>query len=474
MNVLFVFSEQDPFTQDKPLEVQERVQFGISYISSLLKLNGHETRLVVLTQRGKDRLDETVEEFRPGLVCFTSVYSEYGFISSLSREFKIRHPGIYTALGGPHASLRPEECIRDGFDAVCVGEGEYPTLELVEQLQEGRRPSGIPNLWIRNDGQVEKNPSRAFIQDLDSLHFPDREMWDPWIAMPAYRPSVLVGRGCPFKCTYCCNHALRRVAPGRYVRYRSPGNVVGEIEDFVARYPEAREVYLEVETFGQDLGWAYQLCDALREMNGRLEHPLVFGTNLRVTPRTDFEGLFESFKRAGFRFINIGVESGSEKIRREVLKRDYSNEDIRRAVKSAHDHGLEVGTYNLVGLPGETRRDFKETIRLNRECQPEWFLLAVFYPYPGSDLYRTAEEQGLLKGPPDSDLERRKPVMELPGFSKRQIKRRLTWFAWLIYRGHKPTGAILYVTALGKIFANRRLLSVYRAAQERKFRKASG
>jgi radical SAM superfamily enzyme YgiQ (UPF0313 family) len=266
---------------------------------------------------------------------------------------------------------------------------------------------------------------------------------------------------------------LRRLAPGRYVRYRSPANIVAEIEDFVARYPEAVQVYLEVETFGQDLAWAFELCGSLEEMNRERERPLQFGSNLRVTPRTDFEPLFEAFARAGFRFVNIGIESGSERIRREVLKRNYSNRDIIKAVTSAHSHGLEVGTYNLIGLPGETRRDFRETVRLNRECQPDWFLLAVFFPYPGSDLHRAAEEQGLLRGDPDADLERRKPVLKLPGFSKRQIKRRLTWFAMMIYRGHKPLGAILYVTFLGKVFSSRRLIRLYRAWEGRKEERGS-
>ncbi len=471
MNVLFVFSEQDPFTAEKPLEIQERVQFGISYISALLKRNGHRTALAVVTPGDYRALDSKVEAFRPGLVCFTSVYSEYRIICGAAEHLRRRHPGIPTALGGPHASLMPEKCMGDGwFDVVCVGEGEYPTLELAAQLEEGRRPSGIPNLLIRSDGEVETNPTRPFLDDLDALPFPDREIWEEWVAQPAYRPSVLVGRGCPFDCTYCCNHALRRLAPGRYVRYRSPGNIVEEIEDFVARYPEAVQFYLEVETFGQDLGWAFDLCEALRDMNRRLKRPLEFGSNLRVTPRTDFEPLFEAFAGANFRFINIGIESGSERIRREVLKRNYSNRDILRTVEAARSHGLEVGTYNLIGLPGETRRDFRETIRLNRECQPDWFLLAAFFPYPGSDLHRTAVEQGLLEGLPDADLERRKPVLRLPGFSKRQIKRRLTWFAWLIYRGRKPTGAILYVTFLGRVFSSRRLIRLYRAWERRRRR----
>jgi anaerobic magnesium-protoporphyrin IX monomethyl ester cyclase len=471
MRALFFYTEQDPFMPDKPLEVQERVQFGISYISAVLQQAGHVTDLVVLTRENLRRMDQWVEEFRPDLACFTSVYSEHLFVAEAARRLKKRHPGVFTLLGGPHPSLNPEECLAGGFDAVCVGEGEYPTLELLGQLEEGRVPSGIPNLWFRRNGGLERNPTRPFIPDLDSLPFPDRRMWDRWVAHPAYRPSVLVGRGCPFQCTYCCNHALRRLAPGRYVRLRSPGSVVAEIEEFSRTYPEAAQFYLEVETLGTDTDWALSLCDALADMNRRRDRPLEFGTNLRVTPRRDYDGLFEAMRRANFSFINIGLESGSEELRREVLKRRYSNQDIERAVAAARSHGLKVGIYNLIGIPGETVEDFRRTVEVNRACQPDHFLLSVFFPYPGSDLYEKAKRDGLLEKMPDAALERRRPVLDQPGLSKRQVRRRLLWFAWSVYRGNKPLGAILYVTVLARIASSPRLLRIWRKRQERLFRK---
>ncbi|MCJ7653279.1 MAG: hypothetical protein MUO75_06225, partial [Actinobacteria bacterium] len=123
----------------------------------------------------------------------------------------------------PHASLNPDDCLKSSFDAVCIGEGEYPTLELVEHLERGLSPTGIPNLYLKRGENIERNPTRPFLRDLEGLPFPDRDMWVPWVANPLSRPSVLVGRGCPFQCTYCCNHALGRLAEGRYVRLRSPG-----------------------------------------------------------------------------------------------------------------------------------------------------------------------------------------------------------------------------------------------------------
>ncbi len=462
MNVLFVHSEEDAYSPEKPISLWERMQFGISYISSYLKQAGHSTRLVVLTGATQNLIQDYVEEFQPGLVCFTAVFSQLRFMSEVAATLKMSHPDLYLLIGGSHASLDPDSCIQADFDAVCVGEGEEPTLELVEQLESGRRPAGIPNLWIKRDGEVEKNPTRPFRRDLDSLPFPDREMWFPWLAFPESRPSVLLGRGCPFQCTYCSNHALQRLAPGPYVRFRSAENIIAELEEVTERIPASPDIYMEVETFGVNTRWAMELCEHLEAFNARREQPISFGTNLRVTRNNHQGELFQALGKANFKFINIGLESGSERLRSEVLKRDYSNEDVIGAVRLARENGLQIGIYNLIGIPGETPADFRETIRVNRACQPDWFLLSVFFPYPGTDLHRLASEQGLLDGPLDMQLERRRPVLDLPGFSKRQVQRRHNWFAFSVYRGHRPMHEILFVVSRARIFQSNFLLRIFR------------
>ncbi|RJP33561.1 MAG: radical SAM protein [Actinobacteria bacterium] len=469
MNVLFIHSEQDPYSPEKPLEILERIQFGISYISALLKREGHETGLVVLCDETLHTIEEHVRKTDPDLVCFTSVFTEYGIMKRAAALVKNRYPEKFTLLGGPHATLRPDDCLAEGlFDAICVGEGEYPTLELVRQLAAGHYPSRIPNLIIRRpDGSVERNEPRPFLQDLDELPFPDREMWMPWVANPTSRPSVLVGRGCPFSCTYCSNHALRRTSPGKYVRLRSPRNVAEEISALKQAEPNFSEVYLEVETLGVNRDWALELCSELKRINAGFQAPITFGANLRVTPNADYEELFAALADANFRFVNIGLESGSERIRREVLKRRYSNQDIIRAVETARRHGLQVGLYNLIGLPGEKPRDFRETIQVNRVCQPDWFLLSVFYPYPGTELYDTCLRLDLMDGPADPYMERRRPVLDLPGFSKRQVGRRRDWFPLLVYRGNRPTRELLWLVAMAKIYSNHRFADIHRRIMER-------
>ena len=127
--------------------------------------------------------------------------------------------------------LNPRDEMLNTFDALCIGEGEFPVAELAGQMEAGKTPSGIPNLWIRHqDGMIEKNQPREFLRDLDALPFPDLEMWRPWIKdVTGEHHVILLGRGCPFGCSYCSNHAIRKLAPGKYVRFRSPSNIIQEI-----------------------------------------------------------------------------------------------------------------------------------------------------------------------------------------------------------------------------------------------------
>ncbi len=443
MNILFIHSIQEIHSFARPLPGPGCLQFGISYISSFLREHRHHTKLIVLSsilgRKNYGIVDRYLRKFYPELICFTAVSSEYRFICGIAKYIKNHYPDIYLLIGGPHVSLNPQEVLSDKFDALCIGEGENPTLELVSQLEKGMLPSGIPNLWIKRDSQLEKNSPRPFLQYLDSLPFPDWEMWQEWI--PEGSGSVfpvLLGRGCPFECTYCCNHALKKISSGTYVRFRSAENIIEEIREIITKYPIVETIYLEVETIGINKAWAIQLCSKLQCLNAALSKPLCFGVNLRVTPNMELESLFAELKKANFSFINIGLESGSERVRREILHRHYSNEDVINAVSLARKYGLKVHLYNMIGVPGETLADFKETVRINRICQPDFHYTSIFYPYPRTSLYRLCRKQGFLKKDLDTEMERHKAVMNLPGFTRRQIQRSFLWFDYYLYKGSKP------------------------------------
>lgn len=466
MNVVFVYSLDDAQSVKTPLRTSEQIQFGTSYISSFLKKHNHNTKLIVLSKFFKNTykkiIDKYIKDFSPKLICFTAVSSEYNFIATVAKYVKSHYPGIYLLIGGCHVSLNPDNILSDDFDALCIGEGELPTLELISQLEKGVFPSKIPNLWIKHNDKVEKNATRQFLQNLDDLPFPDREMWENWIKEQiGDGVSILLGRGCPFECAYCCNSVLKKISSGSYVRLRSIDNILAEIKNVVAIYPEKKEIYFEVESFGINTSWAIKLCNELKNFNETIENPLSFGVNLRVSTGLDYESLFSALRNANFKFINIGLESGSERVRREVLNREYSNTDFISVVRLARKFGLKVNIFNMIGIPGETVLDFKETVKVNRICQPDIHMTGIFFPYQGTKLYALCKEKGLLKNKLNTELERRNAVLDLPGFSKKQIQKSYFWFDYDVYKGHRPLYKLLIRAVIAKFQANPYLNFIY-------------
>jgi len=451
------------------------IPFGISCIATSLKLAGHSVKLMLVTPTTSiyDELKSMIDGLQPGLFCLTAVSTQIPVIKQVGEAIKKIDPSIYIIMGGAHTTLNPDEVIDYNFvDALCIGEGEKAVVKLAGQLEEKATPTRIPNLWIKNRmaGQIERNSIQRFIEDLDSLPFLDRSMWDPLISdRDIARHAVLVGRGCPNRCTYCSNHALARVAKGRYVRFRSTNNIIAELSSLVERYSEMKEVFLEVETVGVNLKYTYQLLSDLASFNKTLQDPLRFGTNIAVTGKIkNNQELLEAFRKANFKYLIIGLESGSERIRNEVLNRPrYSNKDIIEFCRLAREYSIKIKINVLIGLPGETRNDFQETIKCVRSCQPAGGVApAIFFPYPGTKLYELCREQKLLRPVAKTTIiERTSSVLDLPGFPPWQIKKEQILFYYKVFKGYKPWSDLISHTArniLGMFPRVKRTLSYLR------------
>jgi len=431
VNVLFVYSLQDVNTFNKPLRTPQQIQMGMAYISALLEKNGHKTKVIVLSsvfeKDNYQRIDTTMKAFNPGLVLFSAVSTEYCFISDMAKYIKSTYNDVYTVIGGAHATLNPEGVLDNGFDALCIGEGEYPALELCTILEKGGVPSGIANLWIKTASGIE------------------------WVQDPLHEFSILLGRGCPFLCTYCSNHALRNVAPGKYVRYRSPENVLREMEDLVNAIPTIRQIYFEVETICINVEETIKLLEKVSEFNIKIGNSIEYGTNLRVIPQKDFSGLFSALKKSNFTFINIGLESGSDRVRREILNRNYSNEDIIKNVNLARKNNMKVYFFNLIGMPTETESEFYETVEVNRICQPDRCYTSIFYPYPGTTLYTKCIDLKLISGYVDVRIERSQAALNMKQFPKEKVQRHYEWFDYYVYKGHRSFYKVLLRVLVKKL-----------------------
>ena len=388
------------------------MQYGLAALSAVLKAHGHQCDLVLIENMGdRDVVDKKIEVFQPQVIGFTAVSTQYTYIRQIARHVTAAYPGLFRICGGPHASLNPEDVLDDEcFDAVCVGEGEYPLLDLVNALGGGTDHLHIENLQFRlPDGRVLRNATRPFVEDLDSLPFVDRDLFGEYVDLDSHPHSVLTTRGCPFGCTYCCNHAFRKLACGRYIRSRSVANILEEIRELQRRHPLMDYLYIEDETIGLNRKLWDALLPALKSTG------LSFGCNYRigVAPLPFLDALRDT----NFVRINVGIESGNEYIRREVLNRRYSNEDIVTTFRHARRIGMQTKSYNLIGLPRETPAMFEDTVRVNRQAKPDTSVLNIFYPYPGTQLDKLCDELGLKARDPSEPIrERTTSILALPDF----------------------------------------------------------
>jgi len=443
IKVLCVYTVDDYFSIEKPLQTNEEIPFGISMIATIIKNCGASVDLMVLTDKTfNHHIRNYAVNESPDLICLTAVSSQFNLIKKISVTLRGTFRNAFIILGGHHASLAPDDAImHPSIDAICVGEGDYAVKKILTLMSQGKRMSNIPNLWIKLNGIIERNERLPFEQDLNQLPFIDRKMWREWVAYPDDNASILVGRGCPYRCTYCSNHAMKRLSKGRYVRYRSPENIVEEINE-ICKNNNINFIYLEVETVGADIVLASKIFEALKEFNNDRNNPINFGINLAYhssfsKDKKKVRDFLGKCRDAGVIRLNIGLESGSERIRKDVLRRPrHTNNELIEFMSDVRQHNIGVILFLLMAVPGETPKDFQESVKIIRKIKPETVYLSIFYPYIGTDLYNISLENNLIpnKGLDDKN-ERTQVVLRLPGYPYWKIKRDYILFWYYCFKG---------------------------------------
>jgi len=388
-------------------------------LASLLKGEGHEVRLVFLPKerRGVFRRERFVYEgYSAGEVeallalledrdaVFASLLSTHSVRGlQLLRQLRTRFQGPLV-LGGIHPTVCPEPSAQAAH-WICRGEGEEAVLEIAQLLERGKSLETVENVGYWRRGRLHLNELRPLARDLDALPYSDYLLEDDWVldngrfarvtesllvekhvnwgfGLPTY--CILASRGCPLHCTYCYNSAfLSTYGPGP-LRFMSAERTVDEIEEALKNHPSLERVFFcDDDFFARPQENLKELCSLYKE---RVAVPFRCEASARTLTRDKLDCALE----AGLRSVELGLQSGSERIRRDVYRRPETHKMLWEAAHLLHEatatHGLAIDYDVLVNNPYETVEERLETpLFLSRIPRP--FRINVFsvIPFPGTE-----------------------------------------------------------------------------------------
>ncbi|MFC1800484.1 B12-binding domain-containing radical SAM protein [Nanoarchaeota archaeon] len=427
------------------VESPKDISIGLALISAVLKKAGHEVALLDASFGLKDEdVVKKVKDFNPGLVGVSAATNDLKYAISLAKLIK-KNSNAPIVCGGYHTTVAAEDIIKeDCFDIAAIGEGEYSFLELADSLEKGKLDTSIKNMWFKQGKDVIKNPLRELNKELDKLPFPDRELFDyqRYINYNRGLATFLSTKGCPFQCTYCINATLMRMfGTKNYVRFRSVDNLLTEIKEVITKY-KAKEIEFYDDTFTLDKERIKEFCKKYPTEIG-----LPFYINARVN--TVDKDMLIMLKKAGCVRASIGIESGDPHIRNSVLKRNQTDEQIINTFRWSKEAGLETYSFNMIGIPFETKESIKKTIELNIKCNPDYVGVSIFNAFKGTELYEECKKNDWLNDE-DSTSYFQSSNIKHPNFGLMELKKIRDSFGFKVFKRTRPMRA--YVDLFDKKF----------------------
>jgi radical SAM superfamily enzyme YgiQ (UPF0313 family) len=344
-----------------------------------------------------------IAQLKPDLVGM-SVWSTYYQLAARLTQ-RIRAVGQPVVIwGGIHAQTRPLDCLRHA-DIVCRSEGEYVLAELTDRMSLGQPFTDLRGCWVRAGDEVVRNEARPLITDLDLLPQPDLSSDNKYyLSYNAWRDvahwdrqavsyDIMMVRGCPFRCTFCIHNYSRREAEGRgtYVRRRSVPHVMQELRAARAAFPKLRTIAFSDDIFAPSPQWLEEFCAAYRREIGL---PFIMFS----FPTMVDDKKVRVMRDAGLWYTTIGIQSGSERIRRDCYERATPDQTIIKACRSFARHGVGLNLDFIGDNPYETDDDRHATMELlTRLPKPFNFNFFSLTYFPGVDLTERALRDGFIQ-----------------------------------------------------------------------------
>lgn len=395
---------------------------GLMYLGAVLKNSGYEVNILDSPCEGyystkiegdhityglsDEELIKRIVDYEPDTVGITSMFSAHqkNAVAHCDLVKKI-NPNIPVILGGIHPSFTPKKSAKNkSVDFVIMGEGEFRILNLLNSLNS-RKGFNFDGIMYKRNGKIIGNPMTSRIEDLDTLPLPARELVNMKryikIGVP-YAPfskkercgQIMISRGCPFNCVFCSTVNYW----GHKFRMRTINHILKEVDELVRQY-DIQELQFTDDNLTADREKAKELFKSLKPYHLSLctPHGLMINT-------IDKE-MINLMADAGAYQLSFAVESGSKRVLKEIIHKPVpEKEKVKCLIKDCHERGIQVHGLFIVGFPGESLKEMKETFTYPYETDFDSVSFFIANPIPGSELYEQCKKKRYLLDSPSIDV----------------------------------------------------------------------
>lgn len=352
---------------------------SVGYLSSYLRQRGVETAVafdrslfddkqyfpvyfLAKLLSDKQRVVDAIVDYKPDLVAFSCMLDNYRWCLDIARQVRERID-TYIIFGGVHPTSVPEKVLSNKWvDFVCVSEGEQSIYELICAIERGDKRYEIPNIYWKKDGIIRKNILRPLMQqkELDILPLSDKEVFEAFVPIRDYYLTVSL-KGCICDCSYCSQNYLKKWEEDNdlgkpFIREKSPSRLLEELSEMKRRY-DIKYVDIKNNILSGSRRWTDEFLE---------RYPAEIGLPFRIMghPQLMTDDYCKKLKKADCHHVQLGIESMNCDVRKNVLRRNESNDDIVNSINMMERYGLRYSVDFIVGLPGENSDDIVDAVRL--------------------------------------------------------------------------------------------------------------